>query len=176
MDMARAHVPDAVEIELRAQPLLGFGLVHERHMRVAVAGRCDLRIVHVVALVAALVGDVHLTGQEVDVDAVSGCEIEQMVLGILGKIEEGFRALVTDLLFHFLRPPALPGAELPAVAAGGAVAEAVAVDQHDLGTALGEIVGSLEAGIAAADDRDVSPARAVELRIARARADGRLIE
>ena len=63
---------------------------------------------------------------------VDGGEFEQMRLGLFGKVEQRLGAGKTVLGFQLLGPGALAGAELPAIAARRAVAEAVRLDQHDI--------------------------------------------
>ena len=63
---------------------------------------------------------------------------------------------------EFLGPGALAGAELPAIAARRAVAEAVRLDQRDRRAGLGEMRRRRKPGEAAADDRDIASPVAVQ--------------
>ena len=60
-------------------------------------------------------------------------EFEEMRLGFLGKVEQRLGAGPAELGFQLVGPGALAGAELAAIAARGAVAEAVRLDQRDVG-------------------------------------------
>ena len=89
-------------------------------------------------------------------------EFEQMRLRLLGEIEQRLGAREAELLLQLLRAGPLAGAELAAIAARRAVADAVAFDQHDVGSRLGEMRRRRKAGEAAADDDDVGREIAVE--------------
>ena len=101
-------------------------------MRIVVALGGDLGIGAEIFLEARLVADDHVALHIVDVDVVLGGEVEQMLLGILGHVEQRLGEPQAERSFHLLGPPALAGAELAAIAAGRAVAEAVGIDQHDI--------------------------------------------
>ena len=116
-----------------------------------------------------------MAGPEIDVDLVGGGEFEQMRLGFLGDVEQRLGALESEFGLQFLRAGALAGAELAAIAARCAVAEAMRLDQRDAGSRLGEMRRRRQPGKAAADDDDVDRAVAVERRIVRPRAGGVLV-
>ena len=143
-------------------------------MRIAGALAHVVGIFAVVVDIALLVRDRQLAGHEVDVDAVHRGEFQQMRLGFLGEIEQRLGARPAELGFELVERGALAGAELAAIPARGAVAEAIGVDQRDVGARLGEMGGGRQAGEAAADDDDVGAAVAVERRIFGARA-GRVL-
>ena len=131
MDMAGAGIAHAAMKPFRADPLGRLRRIHEGHMRIVVAAGGDLDAVFVVALMARLVGDVHLAGHVFDIDAVLGGKILHVSFGAFGKVEKGSRRFVAELFLHLFRRPALAGAHLAAIAARGTVAEAGAVDQND---------------------------------------------
>ena len=99
--------------------------------------------------------DVELAGPEVDLDLVDGGEFQQMRLGLLGQVEQRLGALEAEFVLQLLRAGPLAGAELAAIAARRAVAEAMRLDQRDIGARLGEMGRRRQAGEAAADDDDV---------------------
>ena len=171
MDMAGAGVAHAAEIMRRPQPLGRLGGVHEAELRIAEARRHRLGMFPVVGQLALLVNDVEMAGPEVDVDLVGGGELEQMRLGLLGEVEQRLGAFEAEFGFQFLRPGALAGAKLAAIAARCAVAEAVRLDQHHAGPGLGQMGRRRQAGKAAADDDDVG--RAGRRRAPDSRAAGR---
>ena len=133
MDVAGAGVARAAEIARRAEPLGGLLGVHEADMRIAGALAHVVGIFAVVVDIALLVRDRELARHEVDVDAVHRCEFEQMRLGLLGKVEQRLGAGPAELGLELVERGAMAGAELAAIPARGAVAEAVRVDQHDVG-------------------------------------------
>ncbi len=175
VDMSGSGIADAVVIARRAHPFMGFLAIHEGDMRIAVAHRHDLGFMAIVRFPAPLVCDVHLAREIVDIDAMLVAKVEQIALGVLRHVEQRLGTLEAEFCFQFCRRGALPGAELAAIATGSPVTEAVALNEHDGDTEPGEIVGGLQPGEAAADNRDVSCYRAVEGRIFRPLAHACLI-
>ena len=106
-------------------------------------------------------GDTRL---QVAVDPVPGDEIAHERLRLLGHGPEKPRPLLAKLALQGGLIASVPAAELPAVAAGGAVADASCLQQDDAIAALGEVERAGEPGIAAADDANVGARIAVERR------------
>ena len=119
--------------------------------------------------VALAVADVEVAGPEVDLDFVDGREFQQMRLGFLGEVEQRLGALEAEFLLQLLRARPLAGAELAAVAARCAVADAMRLDQRDARAGLGQMRCGRQAGEAAADDDDIGGEVAVERRVFRTR-------
>src|SRR6185312_847119 len=99
---------------------------------------------------------------------------EQMGLRLLGEVEQRLGAGEAEFGLQVLGPGALAGAELAAITAGGAVAEAMRLYKNDIDAGLGQMRRRRQAGEAAADDDDIGAAVAVESRIGRPFA-GRLL-
>src|SRR3546814_7535275 len=97
------------------------------------------------------------------------------MLCLFGHVEQRLRALEADLFLQFLRPQALPGAELSAIASRGSVAEAPCLQESDGNTGACEVERRLKAGKAAADNGDVDRDGAVQGRIGRPLAACRLV-
>ena len=86
-----------------------------------------------------------------------------MRLGLLGEVEQRLGAARSRSSASCSSGPgALAGAELAAIAARRAVAEAMRFDQHDIGARLGEVSRRRQAGEATADDHDIRFAVAIE--------------
>src|SRR5690606_41367504 len=83
--------------------------------------------------VTLLVCHGQLPGAIVDLDAMGCAEFEKMRFGFLRQIEKRLCAGEAEITLHFLRPGALACAKLAAVAARGAVAEAMSI--HEIGRA-----------------------------------------
>ena len=162
MDVAGAGVAHAAEIVRRAEARGGLLGVHEGDMRIAGALAHVVGISAVVVDIALLVRDGELARHEVDLDAVRRGEFEKMRLGLLGEVEQRLGAAPADLGLELVERAALAGAELAAIPARCAVAEAMRLDQRDIGARLGEMGRRRQAGEAAADDDDVGAAIAVE--------------
>ncbi len=162
MDVPGAGVAGAAEIARRAQPLRRLPGVHEGDVWIAEAVRHDLGMRLVVVDVALLVRHRHLAGHVVDLDLVDSGEFEEMRLGLFGEVEQRLGPGKAVFRFEFLGPGALAGAELAAIAARSAVAEAMRFDQHDIAAGPGEVHRRRQAGEAAANDDDVAPQVTVE--------------
>jgi hypothetical protein len=111
----------------------------------------------------------------INVDGVLFGKFEQMRFGVLGDVEQDFRPLKAKLALQLLHPGPLPGAELPAIAPGCAVAETVLLKQDDGHARLCQMRSSGEPGEPAADDEDIGSQRAGKRGIRRALADRVLI-
>ena len=101
-------------------------------------------------------------GFEVAVDPVPGDAIAYERLRLLGHRPEEPRPLLAKFPLQGGLIAPVPAAELPAVAARGAVADAPCFEQHSAVAALGEVERTGEARIAAADDADVGAHIAIE--------------
>ena len=175
MDVAGAGIAHAAEIALRADCRGQLPPVEEGEVSIAEALGHDVGMAAVGVDVARLVGGRELAGLIVDVDAVRLREVYEVRLGLLGEVEQRLGAFEAELGLQLLRPCALAGAELPAIAPRRPVAEAVLLDQHHVEAGPGEMVRGRQARVAAADDGDVGGGRAVERRIGGALADAVLI-
>jgi hypothetical protein len=106
---------------------------------------------------------IHLAGRVVHVEVwCSDGKVQQVALRLLRHVEQRLRALETYLLLQFLRPGALPGAQLAAIATRCAVTQAGAFHEDNRQASLGKIVSGLQPGEAAADDRDVGRRGAIQ--------------
>ena len=171
VDVAGSGVAHAAAIMVRAHAFRGLAGVHQRQMRIAETAGHRLGMLDELGQFALLVRDVEMAGTEVDVDPVRLGEFEQVRLGLLGEVEQRLGAGKAVLGLELLSAGALAGAELAAIAAGCAVAEAAAIDQHHVAAGLGQVRRSGQPGEAAADDHHVAAPVAVERVVFRPRAD-----
>ena len=114
-------------------------------------------------------------GLEIAFDLVAGDAIAYERLRLLGHRPEKARLFVAQFPLQGGLIAPMPAAELPAVAAGSAVADAPRFEQESAEAALGEVERAGETGIAAADDADVGAHVAVERRPSRIRPRARFV-
>ena len=129
MDVAGAGVAHAADIMRRPQPLGRFRRVHVVDVRIVEARLHRFGMLEIFRQEALALADIEMAGPEVDLDVVRLGEFKQMRLGLLGDVEQRLGALESVFGLQFLSAGTLPGAELPAIAPGGAVAKAVRLDQ-----------------------------------------------
>ncbi|MND73782.1 hypothetical protein D3C80_653670 [compost metagenome] len=82
-------------------------------------------------------------------------KIVEMPLGVFCHVEQKFGALKAKLFLGIFRPPALPGAELPTITAGAAIAKMPALYQRHRDTGRRKTVGCLQPGVTTTDDRHI---------------------
>jgi hypothetical protein len=155
MDMARPRIPHSAEIARRADPPRRLFGIHEAHMRIADPVGQIVAIGPVVRDVALLVGHREMTGLVVDLDLVGFCEFVQMRLRLLGQIEQRLGPRPAEFLFELVDTGALARVHLSAIAAGGAIAEPVLLEQHDACACLRKMSRSRKAGEPAPHDGNV---------------------
>ena len=103
-------------------------------------------------------------GLQVAGDGEAHDERAHQRLRLLRHVPERLGALEAECALEPQHVAPLAGMDLAAVAARGAARQPVGFEQHHVGAGLGEMDGGGEPGIAAADDADIGPARAVERR------------
>ena len=94
-------------------------------------------------------------GLQVAVDRVPGDARTHERLRLLGERPEEPRPVRAELPLQSELIAPMPAAELPAVAAGGAVADAPSLQQEGAEAAFGEMERTREPRVAAADDTDI---------------------
>ena len=114
-------------------------------------------------------------GLEVAVDPVPLDARTHERLRLLGQRPEEPRPLRAQLPLQGELIAPVPAAELPAVAARRAVADAPRLQEHGAKTVLGEMERGGEPGVAAADDADIRARVAVERRPGRVGPRARLV-
>ena len=102
------------------------------------------------------------TGLQVALDPVPGDARTHERLRLLGKRPEELRPVLAELPLQSGLIAPMPAAELPAVAAGGAVADAPRLKQNGVEAAFGEMERTRKPGVAAADDTDICALIALE--------------
>ena len=115
------------------------------------------------------------TGLQVARDPVPGDAGTHERLRFLGKRPEEPRPVLAELPLQGGLIAPMPAAELPAVAAGGTVADAPRLQQEGAIAAFGEMERTREPGVAAADDADIRALIAVERWPGRVRPRARLV-
>ena len=100
----------------------------------------------------------------VAVDAVARDQVLDQRLRLLGEAPEAVGIVAAEMRLEPVLVAPLAGMELPAVPARSPPADPLGLDQRDIDTGLGEMQRRRQAGIAAADDRDMGLDRLVERR------------
>src|SRR5688572_25641068 len=155
VQVARARVEQARDVALARDPLADFRLLHEAQLVVAVvAFLLALPLEQLLAL-ARLDADVHVSPDEVAVDAVLPDQLARQLDALDAEVPETLRVRRAELRSE-LRHAAGPARdELSARAARGAVADALGLEQHDLVPALRKMQRGRASREARADDADV---------------------
>ena len=162
VQVSRAAIHQAAVKSLRRHFGVQCRAVQHLDLLVPVAGSEMIRFAGQRAGVARPVGGDGDAWLQVAFDPVAGDELAHERLRLLGKRPKQLRGLFAELALQGELIAPVPAAELPAVAAGGAVADAPCFEQHRAIAVLGEMERAGEPGIAAADDADVRAHVAIE--------------
>ena len=158
IDVGRHHRPDLVA-------------AHQARLAVAVALAQQIQLDLQFVDVLRLGGAEQIAGLEVAGNAVARHPLADDGLGLLGHVPQALGVLDADPAGDLPHARRIAGADLPAVAAGSAPADARRL-QHDDGiAALRQVQRGRDAGVAGADHAHIRLDRAVERRAIR-RADG----
>ncbi len=175
MQVARAAVEQSREVALARDPLAHFVPFHEAEQAIAVvAFLLALPFEQLLAL-ARLDADVHVAPDEVAVDAVLRDQVARQADGLDADVPQPLRIGLAELRGELRHAAGIAGNDLAAGAPGGAVADAVGLEQHDLVAALGQVQRGRAAGEPGAHDADVRLDVALERRRGGAAAGGRLV-
>ena len=129
---------------------------------VAVAGAEMVRFASKSSGVAWAVGGDGDAGLEVAFDPVPGNAIAHEQLGLLGHGPKKLRSFLAKLALQGELIAPVPAAELPAVAPGGAIADAPRLEQDHAIATLGKVERAGKPRIAATDDADIGAHVAVK--------------
>ena len=175
MKVARALIEKAAVKPLRRHLRAESRAIEHVDLVVAVAGAKVRRLPRQRARVARAVRGDGNSGFQVARDPVPGDAGVHQRLRLLGKRPEEPRPVLAELPLQGGLIAPMPAAELPAVAAGGTVADAPRLQQEGAEAALGEMERAGEPGVAAADDADIRALIAVERGPGRVRPRARLV-
>src|SRR5688500_194948 len=175
MQVARAGIEEACDVTLAGDPLANFFPLHEAQLVVAVvAFLLALPFEQLLAL-ARLDADVHVSPDEVAVDAVLLDQFARQFDALDAEVPETLRIRRAELCGE-LRHAAGPARdELAARASRGSVANALGFEQHDLVAAPREMERGRAARQARADDANVRLDVSLELRQRAPAPGGRLV-
>ena len=175
MKVARALIEKAAVKPLRRHLRAESRAIEHVNLIVAVAGAEMLGLPRQRARVARAVRSDGNTGLQVALNPVPGDAGAHQRLRLLGKRPEEPRPVLAELPLQGGLIAPMPAAELPAVAAGGAVADAPSLQQEGAEASFGEMERTREPGVAAADDADIRALIAVEGGPGRVRPRTRLV-
>jgi hypothetical protein len=156
IDVARPRVMRCRRDSASSPPAAAKLLAVEKpHTFIAILLGHDLHVLAVVLDIARLVRGRDLARAEIGVDVVGCGKARADASSPARPRQTAPCTLAAEIRLAFLHPGPLAGAELPAIAARSAVAEARAFDQHHVLAARRQVIGRLQPGEAAADDHHV---------------------
>ena len=154
--MSAAAVVEPGAVTFRCEQSFDFRAFQKFELPVAVLLLGLALLVQQLVTLSRLDGRMHLAPVQVAVDVVFGDAIANQLQAFERDVPHATRVVRTDLLNQLALPAREPSDGLAAAASGGAPANALAFEQHDTITALGEFQCRRATGNTATDDTNVS--------------------